>query len=160
MLTHSIITFAQTPTPVLTIGQSYSPYSRLATDPVTFACSFTYPTATYYSLSVLFLDFKYSTSTTAASSDTLVARILWSSFSYISSGVYTSSPTTYTSRITIAKISDTGAFKNYSVTLGISGSSSTPNYYTVSDVGYYYCSITDISTATGSSVYLAAYCMF
>ena len=160
MLTHSIITFAQTPTPVLTIGQSYSPYSRLATDPVTFACSFTYPTATYNSLSVLYLDFKFSTSTTATSSDTLVTRLYWSTFSQISSGSYSTNPTRYTSRTTIAKVSDTGAFKNYSVTLGISGSTWTPNYYTVSDVGYYYCSITDTSTTTGSLVYLAAYCMF
>jgi hypothetical protein len=157
LLTHSIITFAQMPTPVLTIGYSYSPYSRLSTDPVTFACSFTYPTATYNSLSFLYLDFKFTTSTTVLTSDFIVARLYWSSFSQISSGTYTSSPTTYTSRITVAKISDTGAFKNYSITLGISGSTTTPNYYTLSDVGYYYCAITDTSTTTSPFVTLSAY---
>jgi hypothetical protein len=156
LLTHNIITFAQTPKPVLTIGHSYSPYSRLATDPVAFACSFTYPTLTYTSLTFLYLDFKFISSTTSL--DTLVARLSWSSFSQISTGTFSSLATSYTDRIIVAKVSDTGAFKNYSVTLGYSGSTSTPNYYTLTDVGSYYCTITDTtSTTTGSVVALSAY---
>ena len=166
LLTHNIVSFAQTPSPTLSIGQSYSPYSRLATDPVTFACSFTYATAYYNSaLNYLYLDFKFTaSSSSASSSDTTVATISWSSWSNIGSGTITTNiPNAYSSRVQVAKVSDSGlSFKNYSVTLGVSTSTSTPNYYTLSDIGYYYCAIRDsytVSQTAGNFLSLSAYCM-
>ena len=165
LLTHNIVSFAQTPSPTLSIGQSYSPYSRLATDPITFACSFTY-TSTYYtsSLTYIYLDFKVTLSSSAASSsDTTVASISWSSNANIASGIFTTSiPVGYSSRVQVAKVSDSGSFKNYSVTLGVSTYTSTPNFYTLSDIGYYYCAIRDsytVSQIAGNFVSLSAYCM-
>jgi hypothetical protein len=165
LLAHNIISFAQTPTPVLSIGQSYSPYSRIGLDQITFACSFSYSTTNYNSglLSFIYLDFKFaSTGTTASSSDAFVATFYWSSYSAITSGNPTSNiPNAYSNRVTAQPVKDSGPFKNYSIILGVSTYTSTPNYYTPTDMGYYYCAIRDsyttTSATTGNFVYLNAY---
>ena len=165
LLTRNIVSYAQTPSPLLTIGHTYSPYSRLATDPVVFACSFTY-SSTYYTssgLTYLYLDFKFaSSSTTTSSSDTLLATIQWISYAAINSGTYTTAiPNSYSNRVKAAVVSDSGSIKNYSITLGLSTNTLTPNYYTTTDTGYYYCAIRDSYTTqqTGNFVQLSAYCM-
>lgn len=151
--------FAQTPTPTITLIQNYSPYSRLATDPINFACSFNYTSGSYSSLSYIILIFKFTLSSTVAAGDTTVATIYWNSSSNISNAT-TNISSSYSSRVATSKIIDNGSYKNYSITLGISTYTSTPNYYTLSDVGYYYCQLSD-STAvstTGLLVKLSAYC--
>lgn len=145
-----IISTAQTPTPTLTIGQS-SPYSRLATDPISFYCSFTYPTSTYLTLTYLNLYLKI-TSASVSISDTTIATLNWANPSTSTAYSFYSSAS-YSSRLTVSAVSDSGAAKNYAIIFAT---------YTTSDITpYYYCEIAD---STGSSVYsslvqLQGYCM-
>lgn len=152
-----------TPVPNFSIGQSFSPYSRLEIDPVTFSCSITYSASTLPSISWAILEFKFGSSSTVQNSDSTLATAIWGASFSSSFSTYSSQISTfYYSRISnVTKVLDTGAFKNLSITLGISGSTYSPNYYTLSDVGYYYCQLTDSTTSTTYSnvVPLTAYCM-
>lgn len=147
---------AQTPTPGLTLGQS-SPPPRLASDPVSFYCSFIYPTATFSSSALTYINlyFKFTTSSTSSTSDTIAVTISWNS-PKASNTYSTQTLSTYSSRLTVAAVSDSGASKNYSITLST---------YTMSDVGnYYYCQLSDSTGTSGnpysSLVQLQGYCMF
>lgn len=152
-----------TPIPYFSIGYGYSPYSRLATDPVTFSCSFAYSTNTLQSVTWANLEFKFGSLSTIQTSDITVATVMWGSdFSSPLSNFSSQVATAYSSRISnLIKVSDNGTFKNMSFTLGVNGSTYSPNYYTLSDVGYYYCQLYDSTGGStfSPSVELFAYCM-
>lgn len=148
LLASALLIAAQTPTPVFRIGHLYSPYSRLGTDNVQFICSYTYSATTFNSLSNISLAFYFN-----ASSGSAPANLATFQWSYSSSTTYSATlPSEYKNRAGIAIIADTGAFKNTSVTL-VS--------YNLTDVGYYYCVLTDSTgtTTTSSASYLNGYCM-
>lgn len=161
---HCLFIIDATPVPIFTIGHNYSPYSRIATDPVTFSCSFTYSSFEIVrSITWASVVFKSGNSSSIQSTDITVATATWNSnFSSSSSSFISQVAGAYSSRIIgPTKVSDIGTFKNLSITLGISNSLSSPNYYTLSDVGYYYCQLIDSTGGStfSSTSHLSAYCM-